>query len=1092
MYGKSQTGPDKLWFKTTNGAGIYRVTVNSSSTYIGPASAYSLSACKNPQVSGINQTLQKLITTEANTIYGEGFTPNTTVSMFLDGGNQRDILATLDLPVSATAATVAGNRLWLNSNANGLEYYSLEDPQAPVKEGDFILGDEAYALTSHGNFLYTTFWNGSSYVVEKIDALSTTVSDTEENALQYWPEHMEMDQAGNHLCVLTRDRIVSYDPDDLSSYRSNPRDFSSYSLQALAVNSSYIYVVSPTGIHVFNFYGSQFPIIDLSSYSCLQDMSFIDDNTALVATSNSIIVMDLSQYPGSGPDILAEVFLDTRPEVLQVQNNRCYVAGTNALEILDISDPANPLKIGYTSTPETEALALLDDIIYLSHPDLPLSVVDVATPSLYQAIGRVELSPPLVAPFGWASSGYNYFTSMDNHLYAVTPGEEITDPDIIHVIDITDPENLSQSESIDFYSNSFYDITSSPSGYLALSCDSGGLFIQFLGGGDETYWYNTGMAGVQHTLVDPYNGDILWVADDNGIFKLEVTRSGVSNIDTINTPPATQILKVTESHIYALVAVFGIIAIDKATGQFQQPQPQDWLLGGFGAWKIAMNSDGKLIIGSILEITGWASIGSVSISIYDFSGDDLVLLSNSAYSYPYITNLSIQDDRLYLSSQDGLTTIDISDAASPAVLGTQKSLSSPVQAEEISNLIYTFGSFGIVAAPMPEKIATTYVSPTKLQVSIPAPMLDGHYTLSIHNGPAFTDLPGAITFTDVDRLLTSKAIIVAGRNSAEADLVWTETQAYVDRAYANLRFQGYAAEDIVYLSAAGPGGDVDDYATYANLQNAIAAITNGADPDKKDLLLYMVDHGGPGTFQINENESLAALDLDEWLDALQNSASADNQVVVVNDACSSASFLRYLKPPSGKNRITMSSSDVDQSAYFLNSSHSFSAHLWTSFSGRTGETVNLSNGFWQAADMMAEYQTAQLDADGDGVPNEPDDETALANLENGHLYAVRRGYSYKYANRPVIAGVTADQTIDGINYATLSVSGVYDADGIGSVFAVIIPPDFVADPDLTVTDQLGSVELNPDGLGGYDISHPGFDDQGAYIITYYAVDSNGI
>ncbi len=34
MYDKSQTGPDKLWFKTTNGAGIYRVLVTSRAVHI--------------------------------------------------------------------------------------------------------------------------------------------------------------------------------------------------------------------------------------------------------------------------------------------------------------------------------------------------------------------------------------------------------------------------------------------------------------------------------------------------------------------------------------------------------------------------------------------------------------------------------------------------------------------------------------------------------------------------------------------------------------------------------------------------------------------------------------------------------------------------------------------------------------------------------------------------------------------------------------------------------------------------------------------------------------------------------------------------
>ena len=192
--------------------------------------------------------------------------------------------------------------------------------------------------------------------------------------------------------------------------------------------------------------------------------------------------------------------------------------------------------------------------------------------------------------------------------------------------------------------------------------------------------------------------------------------------------------------------------------------------------------------------------------------------------------------------------------------------------------------------------------------------------------------------------------------------------------------------------------------------------------------------------------------------------------------------------------IIISSSDADNAAYFLNSSHSFSAHLWSSFSGRTGETVNLSNGYDQAAVMMVDYQAAQLDVDGDGIANETDDLTQLAALEDGHLYAVRRGYSYRRADRPVIGSIAADQNISGTSTATLSVSGVYDADGISRVFAVIIPPDFVPDPDQTITNQLGTEELETDAGNpeNYHLNYSGFNQHGTYIVTYYAEDAHGI
>ncbi|OPX19064.1 MAG: hypothetical protein BZ151_11245, partial [Desulfobacca sp. 4484_104] len=789
MYSKPQTGSDNLWFKTTSGSGTYRVLVTSSSTYTGPASTYSLAVYKNPQVNGIDQTLQKLGTTRTNTIFGEYFSEDTTVSMFLDGGNERDILTTLELPTEGTAVTVAGNRLWLNSSENGLEYYSLNDPQAPVKEGEVDLGDKALTLASHGNFLYTTVWNDSTYVMEKIDALSAAISDTVEDTLDSKPLFMKT--GPDHLCILTQNRIITYNPDDLSSFHSYAHDCSSYTLKSLAVNNSYIFVVYPTGIHVFNSSGSQFPDIDLSQYNSLQDMAFIGDHTALVATSNSIITLDLSQYPDSGPDILAEVFLDTMPEVLQVQNNRCYVAGRNALEILDISDPAHPQKIGYTSTPRTEAQVLLDNLAYLTHYNSEnefstLSVVDTATPSLYQAVGKAKLSPPFRdTNVLWASNIVHQVTHYNNHLYVVIPGEENSDQDVIDVIDISDPAHPVQDETINININTFNDISSSPSGYLALSCGSSGIYIHFIGGAAESYWHGAGLSNVRNTMVDPDNGNSLWVADDNGLTQLNVTRSGATTVKTfsnylLNIYQIYQILKITENYIYVLGSAWGsttgIAKVDKSTGQS---------VGHYDVETIsiaAITNDNKAITCKITS--GPWRVDLVSFSIYDISGDDHILLNELEFSFPYISNVYIHDNRIYLSSLDGLTTIDISDAAHPEVLGTQKFPSTTGQLQEINNLIYAFGNFGLVASPLPQKIDTTYVSPTELNVTIPSPVLDGNYTLRVHNGPISSDLPGAITFTDVDRLLTSRAIIVAGSKSSDLtnDLVWIETKAYADQA----------------------------------------------------------------------------------------------------------------------------------------------------------------------------------------------------------------------------------------------------------------------------------------------------------------------
>ena len=70
-----------------------------------------------------------------------------------------------------------------------------------------------------------------------------------------------------------------------------------------------------------------------------------------------------------------------------------------------------------------------------------------------------------------------------------------------------------------------------------------------------------------------------------------------------------------------------------------------------------------------------------------------------------------------------------------------------------------------------------------------------------------------------------------------------------------------------------------------------------------------------GTFVVNESESLTASQLDTWLDEAQGFISG--KVTVICDADFSGSFLPFLTPPEGKERIVLASTAADESAHFL-------------------------------------------------------------------------------------------------------------------------------------------------------------------------------
>ncbi len=201
-------------------------------------------------------------------------------------------------------------------------------------------------------------------------------------------------------------------------------------------------------------------------------------------------------------------------------------------------------------------------------------------------------------------------------------------------------------------------------------------------------------------------------------------------------------------------------------------------------------------------------------------------------------------------------------------------------------------------------------------------------------------------------------------------------------------------------------------------------------------------------------------------------------MVAIYDACRSGSFISQMTGPDlpDRSRVVIASTGPDQVAYFLDTAHSFSAHFWNTFSGKAGNKANMSDAYTRAAEMMAPYQRAQFDADGNGVANEPEDFSTLASIE-GNIYALRRQYMNQALTMPVIDTITVGSLSGPGTTARLQAEDVYDldGDGINRVWVEIVPPDY--NPDSA------GLTVKKDSLPGID-PLPGPDGNGVYVQDY--------
>jgi len=236
-------------------------------------------------------------------------------------------------------------------------------------------------------------------------------------------------------------------------------------------------------------------------------------------------------------------------------------------------------------------------------------------------------------------------------------------------------------------------------------------------------------------------------------------------------------------------------------------------------------------------------------------------------------------------------------------------------------------------------------------------------------------------FNTLEFYSSSKAIIVFTADFT-GNLLWPSTKELGNQAYNTLLDLGFSKANIKYLASENFDADensllddVDGNPTKANLEDAI---TNWASGDDETVVIYMVGHGGNGTFRLNESETLSVTELDSWIDTLEQNLPNSTEIIVIYDAPMSGSFIPYLSQSTtpGKARINVTSSSSDEDAYFISEDsgiYSFSTFFWNEIQNL--ESVN--SAYISAKNAMSispEWnQNSLLDDNGDGLPNTPDD-----------------------------------------------------------------------------------------------------------------------
>jgi hypothetical protein len=966
-------------------------------------------------------------------------------------------IGSLDIQGSAIDVVVSDYIAYIANGDGGFQIVDVSTPENPHTIGSLYTTGYATSVAVIGDTAYVTDYDGEGLLI--ID-----VSDPENPHIigsAYIPIGYASDVAVIGVTAYVTDNSGGLQILDVS-LPGHPHIIGSIYGSASCV------AVSGDTAYVTDWYYRALRIIDVSAPENPYLISSIDtpgdpygvfviSSTAYVTYNGGLQIIDVSTP--ENPTTIGSVKTPGYAGGLSVIDNTAYVADNSGLQIIDVSTPENSHIIGYINTPGLAyGVSVIGDTAYVADYS-GLQIIDVSVPENQHITGSV--TTPSFAN-GLAVSGDTaYVADRDGGL---------------QIIDVSAPENPRIIGSADTPGYAQDVVLIGDTAYVAAGKDGGLQIIDVsipedphITGYIDTPNYAYGVAVIN---------DMAYVADGEELLLIDVHSS--TNL---------QIIGSVKTSAYD-IAVIGDIA---------------YIANGYGVQIIDVSVPiNPSILGSA-DTPGFAKdIVVIGDTAYVAAGKDggLQIIDVSDPNYPKIISsidirgdaeaISIIDNKAYVADINGsLQIIDVSAPENPYLIVSIDIPGSAHDVVVIDDMAYIAngnGGLAIIHAAITYPIdgSLQAESKTRLSFTLPAPQTPGHYIVRVTNRDESYELPGAITLVAPENsyLLDTKAIIVAGSSGSD-NQIWQETKMAADYAYNALLYQGYTAESIYYLSSDPDSENADAPASFANLSYAVNQWTK-EDPPATELLLFFADHGDKEEFVISPGEKLGAAELDRWLDAFQipHDDSEPVPVTFIYDACRSGTFVSRLTPPPGADRIVITSAWDEPAWYLGQGTLSFSYQFWDAvYKGKS-----VGEAFLHARDQMESWQAAQMDADGDGIGNETEDEARASEV------SIRRGYRPE-THAPYIYDVSDPQIVYHGTSAEIWAAVSYKAEDseIRRVWAVITPPSFYpGSPDIPVSDLPEAELTDPDHDGIYTGTYNGFEEKGEYAVKLCAVSKEGV
>jgi hypothetical protein len=319
---------------------------------------------------------------------------------------------------------IAEGYLWMAAK-RGIEVYDIADPQAPELVSTLPTPGLANGVFYKDGVLYV----GDVYdffIVDVSDPLAPAPLAMYDSGEQGYPERVRV--RGGYAYVAAYDAGLQIfdvsDPTDPQLVGQGPAEGFCWNL---ALSGNLAFVVATFSLETYDISDPANPL-HLSSFPKMFSFGVeARGSTVYLAYIDGFDIIDMSDPVNPVVIGTSGITGSNSGEALALQGDIAYIAHGNYIDVIDFSDPTYPEQVGfYYTRAHPRGLRAYGDTLYVIEDDRGFEVLDISDPTL----------PVHVAMMSPYSAGHPETVLIDGDRLYLAQGS-----DGVRIFDISDPEN---------------------------------------------------------------------------------------------------------------------------------------------------------------------------------------------------------------------------------------------------------------------------------------------------------------------------------------------------------------------------------------------------------------------------------------------------------------------------------------------------------------------------------------------------------------------------------------------------------------------------------------------------------------------------